>query len=254
MPRIGRESALDLHAPEWPLGYPRLLRPERLCHHRAYAERYYAGELVPGLGLERLLELLAEHGTGGAWIDLGAGPMTLLWAVAFPDVVSIAANDVDPEALVVLAERAATGIVPACYEDAARLLGRPPDAARKAGTLLRELFAFDVFRPWPTELSCRRFDLVTAMGTFGLAAGPRDFVEPYVHLRAHLRPGSVVLGANWIRSRTLAQRTGIGNAWLDTRAVEHAAAATALRLIFVERVAIDGDEDYDAVIAWGMRP
>lgn len=53
-----------------------MLRRDRLSHHRAYAERYYAGEFVPGRGLERVLELLVGHGAGGSWLDLGAGPTT----------------------------------------------------------------------------------------------------------------------------------------------------------------------------------
>lgn len=87
-------------APLWSLGDPGALRSDRLNHHRAYAEHYYAETFSPGRGLERLVELLAEHATAGSWLDLGAGPTTLLWSLAFPGVTSIAANDVDPEALV----------------------------------------------------------------------------------------------------------------------------------------------------------
>ena len=243
-----------LDGPAWPLGYPRALRRERLDHHRAYAERYYAGEFVPGRGLERVLELLSAHGMGGSWLDLGAGPTTLLWSLAFPGVTSIAANDVDPEALVVLAQRTAAGIVSPCYQEAARRLGRSADAVLQAGALLCELLAFDVFDPWPEALSDRRFDLITAMGTFGLADGPEGFSAPFGHVRSHLRAGAIALGANWIRSEAFAARTGRGNAWLDNGVVQHAAASAGLRLVFVERLAIDGDEDYDAVIVWGMRP
>lgn len=240
-------------APPWSLGAPRALRSDRLNHHRAYAQRYYAETFVPGRGFERLLELLAEHATAGSWLDLGAGPTTLLWSLAFPDVTSIAANDVDPEALVVLSERTAAGIVSPCYREVARRLGRSADAVLQAGALLRELLAFDVFGPWPLELSERRFDLITAIGAFGLADGPDAFGEPFVHVRSHLRADGIALGANWLRSEVFAARAGRGNAWLDVRTVESAAAVAGLRVVFVERVEIAGDEDYDAVIVWGMR-
>jgi hypothetical protein len=42
-----------------------VLRGDRLSHHHAYAERYYAATLVPGLGLERVLDLLSSS-TGPA--------------------------------------------------------------------------------------------------------------------------------------------------------------------------------------------
>jgi hypothetical protein len=68
---------------------------QRLNHHRAYAQRYYAETFSPGRGLERLLELLAEHATAGSWLDLGAGPTTLRRGPRMPGVLGLLPGTLD---------------------------------------------------------------------------------------------------------------------------------------------------------------
>ena len=89
-------------------GYRRLediaaFDPQRLAYFEDYRTRYFHAPLIPGLGVEPILETLARH--GGApnfWADLGAGVTTLFWAIGVNAPRAVAVCDLVPEALQVL--------------------------------------------------------------------------------------------------------------------------------------------------------
>ena len=235
------------------LGFPLQLRPERVAASRRYAELHYNSALRPGQGVEEIAAHLGRLDRGGRWLDLGAGPTTLFWSLCFERVESIVANDISPEALAVLAEFATGDDQPRCYAEVGRLLGRGESALEERRQLLRELLVFDAFAPWPDALAGREFDQITSLGAFGLAPDPGTYAGAFRHIADHLCAGGVALGANWVRSPSLARRTGRGNAWLDVRTVQAGAIAGGLELLFAEHVPIAADPDYSHVIVWGMR-
>jgi hypothetical protein len=199
--------------------------------------------------------MLVEHGSNGDWLDLGCGPTTVLWALVLDSARETAVNDVEPEAVEVLREFAASDDVPPFYRDVMTLYDRAPDdlTRARAAVLGAEELIFDAVGAWPPELDERSFDRITAIGTFGLAAGPAEYVAAFGHLAGHLRRGGVGLGANWRRRADFAARAGRGNRWLTGELPGKAAHEAGLRLLHREWIDLEEDPDYDGVVLWAVR-
>lgn len=222
----------------------------RLETFRKYARRHFHDEFRAGQGTEDVLATLARFGQGGTWLDLGAGPTTLFWSIPLSGVDSVACCDLMGEALKILYEFAKGHEVPRCYEQVMEMFGRGPDHLTDIKRRIRHYYTFDALGPWPEELRGQAYDLVTAMGLFGLAPNPQRYMRCFEYVRPHLRDGGRMIGANWIRSRTLVRAKGHDNSYLSEALVAEGARRADLEVLELKRVSVKHDPDYDAVIVW----
>jgi len=224
--------------------------------HREYLEKYYWDRFERGQGSDRLLELLETHQRAGRWLDLGCGTTTMLWALALQQATSLALNDLNREAVVVLREFAESNVAPPCYLQALGLVGRDISALEHARELVlsADVFVFDALTPWPTEMAGEMFSQITAIGTFGLAGSPAEYTSALARLTTYLAPNGVAIGANWRRRDPPATIDDPRrNAWLAPRLVEEAARAADARVSELEWVGLPDDGDYDGVLLWTLK-
>ena len=230
-----------------------LMNPGHLAYFEDYLVRYFNDRLVSGQGVEEILAALGTHGGApGRWIDLGAGVTTLFWAIGVNAPQSVFVCDLVPEALQVLLDFKNGSVLPPCYEEALSLSGR---LWRDFETVRRMDWTFHVFdclAPWGIPNEDRGFDLITAVGCFGLASDAEGYRAAFSAAAANMSAGSRIVGADWIRSSMFVDEEGHDNRYLSAQLTERCANALGLHLLEATRVSITGDPYYDAVIVWAF--
>jgi SAM-dependent methyltransferase len=230
---------------------PAAFAPERLAYFEDYRARYFNDALIPGQGVEPILETLARH--GGApnhWVDLGAGVTTLFWAIGVNAPRAVSACDLVPEALHVLSRFKASEELPPCYEDALRLMDRSRadfDAVRRLDWTYHVV---DGLAPW--SIPGGGIDLITAIGCFGLAASPALYLQAFAAAAANLAPGGRLIGVDWIRSALFVEREGHDNRYLGDALTAECGARATLKPLSLATVSIAGDDFYDSLIVWAF--
>lgn len=232
---------------------PERLDADRLDYFRTYFERYFNQAFVPGWGTEDILDRLAEVPRAGCWLDLGAGTTSLLWSIPLNDLAKATCVDLVPEALAVLDEVVTGREAPLCYRDVMAMYGRGKADLDRRRQAFGEYLLFDALQPWPEAVRARTFDLMTAIGLFGIAGDPESYAACFQHLRPSLAPGGEVVGADWRRSADFVRREGLDNRYVSPDLTRRAAEAADLTPLSCELVEIEGDPLYDAVVVWRLR-
>lgn len=224
-----------------------------VAYFEDYRRRYFNDRMVAGQGVEDILFCLRDHGgTPRRWIDLGAGVTTLFWAIGVQSPGEIAAADLVPEALHVLDGFKAGDEVPPCYLEALSLVGKTPEAL--AG-LRRRSWTYHVMNclaPWSTPSDGSGYDLITAIGCFGLASAPETYRTAFGAAAARLAPGGRLVGADWIRSGAFIEMEDHDNRYLSAELSRDCARSCGLRALEAREVKIAGDDYYDSVVVWAF--
>ena len=227
------------------------LKAEHLAYFEENLDRYFNDRLIPDQGVEEILEALRDHGGRPArWIDLGAGVTTLFWSIGVNAPQRVFACDLVPEALKVLSSFKDSGRVPPCYTDALALMARSKaefEAPRRAAW---SYHVFDCLNAWRVPGEAEGFDLVSVIGCLGLASDPAGYETAFRAAADNIAAGGRLVGADWIRSSMFVATEGHDNRYLSPVLTEGCAARLGLTRLQVDRVQIQGDPYYDAVIVW----
>jgi hypothetical protein len=227
--------------------------PRRLAYFEDYRTRYFHASLIPGQGVEPILETLACH--GGApnhWVDLGAGVTTLFWAIGVHAPGAVAVCDLVPEALHVLSRFKANDELPPCYADAMRLVGKSARDFEAVRRLDWTYHVMDCLAPWSIPGADHGFDLISAIGCFGLATSPTLYADAFAAAAGNLAPGGRLIGVDWIRSALFVEREGHDNRYLGEALAAECGAEARLKPLSLATVRIAGDDFYDALIVWAF--
>lgn len=244
------DNARDFYATETFRGMA--LDTERLDYFRDYLGQYFNMRFVHGWGTEDILDALAAVPRAGDWLDVGAGTSSLLWAIPLREVESVTCCDLVPEALAVLEDFVQGAEVPQCYADVLDIYGlTAADLAARRARFGRYL-VFDAFSPWPEAVTREGFDLITAIGNFGLSPDAEAYKRCFGRLRPALKPGGRVVGADWVRSAAFIAEEGHDNAYVCEALARDAAVEHGFDVISCRHVAIQGDPLYDAVVVWSL--
>jgi hypothetical protein len=232
---------------------PASLDADRLAYFSDYRDRHFNESFLRGQGAEEIHRALAEHGgKPRRWADIGAGTTTAFWAIGLDEVREIHACDLIAEALVVLRDMVAVRHSTPCYRTALSLAGR--DASHMAGVYDADwhYHVFDALAPWPAPIGAARFDLITAIGCFGLAKNPEQYVRAFAAAARQLQGGGRMIGADWVRSANFVAEEGHDNRYVSAGLIIDAARGAGLRQVALQTVAIVGDPYYDAVTNWAF--
>lgn len=230
------------------------LDPQKVRYFQAYQNEYFNQAFLPDQGTEEILDALAAVPTAGDWLDLGAGTSTLFWALPVSGLRSITCADVIPEPLAVLDSSVREGVLPRCYSDVLEMRGIPPEHVNAKRHLFHRYLLLDALKPWPAAMAGERFDLITAIGIFGLAAGPNAYAACFPQVAAHLRIGGYAVGADWIRSPDFVAQEGHDNSYICEDLTRQAIAHAGLEIVSCQKVRIKGDRLYDDVVVWAAKP
>jgi hypothetical protein len=229
------------------------LDPQRVAYFEDYRARYFHAPLIPGQGVESILETLVRHGGApNRWIDLGAGVTTLFWAIGVNAPRAVAVSDLVPEALQVLSRFKASDELPPCYADALRLVGRSAADFEAVRRLDWTYHVMDCLAPWSIPGADGGFDLISAIGCFGLAASPVHYARAFAAAAGNLTAGGRLVGVDWIRSALFVEREGHDNRYLGEDLAVECGAAAGLKPLNLATVAIAGDDFYDSLIVWAF--
>lgn len=226
---------------------------ENLAYFEDYRQRYFNESLIPGQGVEEILQALKElGGTPRNWIDIGAGVTTLFWATGVNAPQAVAACDLVPEALHVLSRFKDGSEVPQCYKDGLKITGKTEDDFNAIRSLKWDFHVMDCLKPWALPEGGSRFDLITAIGCFGLAADAARYEEAFLAAAARLEPGGRLVGADWIRSAAFIEKEEHDNRYLGCELSKRCAQRAGLATLSCQTVGIAGDPYYDALIVWAF--
>lgn len=229
------------------------LNAEHIAYFEDYRRRYFNDCLVPGQGAEDILDALKRH--GGApkhWIDLGGGVTTLFWSIGVNKPRAISVCDLVPEALHVLSAFKASSELPKCYRDALYLVGRKLSEFEATRTMLWNFHVMDCLNTWSLPDVNATYDMITAIGCFGLATGADGYERAFLAAAKRLALGGKLIGADWIRSNAFVKKEGHDNRYLGEDLALRCALHANLVPLCIKRVTIAGDPYYDAVIVWAF--
>ncbi len=229
------------------------LDPQRVAYFEDYRTRYFHASLIPGQGVETILETLARHGGAPSrWIDLGAGVTTLFWAIGVNAPRAVAVCDLVPEALHVLSRFKASDEWPPCYADALRLVGKSPPDLEAIRRLDWTYHVIDCLAPWSIPGADQGFDLISAIGCFGLAASPALYARAFAAAARNLAIGGRLVGVDWICSALFVEREGHDNRYLGEALAAECGARARLKPLNLATAPIAGDDFYDALVIWAF--
>ncbi|MCA3561245.1 MAG: hypothetical protein IOC82_09500 [Aestuariivirga sp.] len=232
---------------------PSELSATHLAYFEDYRQRYFNDRLIPGQGVEEIQSMLLQHGGSPRnWADLGAGVTTLYWSIGVSPTGSICACDLVPEALHVLAGFKESAELPPCYGETLGLLGKTPADIEAVRRLSWSYHVMDCLAPWTIPGREAGFDLVTAVGCFGLAADAGAYRVAFQAACDALAPAGRLAGADWIRSARFIDMEGHDNRYLSASLASHCAREAGLTPLRVQEVTISDDPYYDAVIVWAF--
>ncbi|MGV1832996.1 hypothetical protein ACQZ6Z_26960 [Agrobacterium vitis] len=227
------------------------LNREHIAYFEDYRQRYFNDRLLPGQGVEEILQVLQQYGgTPRRWIDIGAGVTTLFWSIGVNQPETVCVCDLVPEALHVLAGFKASSDLPPCYREALAVTGVSEGDFNRTRSLPWDFHVMDCLKPWTSPNGMLGYDLITAIGCFGLASGPEDYETAFAAAAKHLAAGGRLIGVDWIRSRTFVEKEGFDNTYLSSTLIEHCAQAVELTFLENKPVMIVGDPYYDSLIVW----
>jgi hypothetical protein len=216
---------------------------DSLSYFQKYIEEYFNDQFFWGYGTEKILGLLDKHSPGGDWLDLGAGTSTLFWSIGLKKINSISWCDKYVEAFRVFYDFLNSDHIPNCYQEALRLYNRDLSHIQTMRDKFNHFHLFDAFDSWPDYLNDNQYDLITELGTFGLAPNAEGFVDCFKEVYLHLKSNGIVVGANWIRSRQMTQRLRFDNTYLNPSLINAVCLKYNFKLIEVNMLDIK-DPDY----------
>ena len=226
---------------------------DHIAYFEDYRRRYFNECLIPGQGVDEILQTLKQQGgTPRSWIDLGAGVTTLFWATGVNSPQAVAACDLVPEALHVLSLFKDRSELPQCYKDGLEISGKTESDFNAIRSLKWDFHVMDCLKPWTLPGESSGFDLITAIGCFGLAADAERYEEAFSAAAAWLEPGGRLVGADWIRSAAFIEKEEHDNRYLGCELATRCAQRTGLATLSCQTASIAGDPYYDALIVWAF--
>jgi len=115
-----------------------------------------------------------------------------------------------------------------------------------------EFHLFDCIAPWSLPEYANGFDVVTAIGCFGLAQDQVHYASAFSAAAVNLRQGSRSVGADWVRSAAFIKREGHDNSYVSGSLTKRCGAECGLSLLNCTYVKIQSDPYYDAVLVWAF--
>lgn len=227
------------------------LNRHTLKKHNKYFSKYYNDSFRREQGTEQIIDLLSSVKKINTWLDVGAGSTTLFWSLFLKNVKSISCAEVSPEPLKILHDFAISKRIPVCYNDAMNRYKIESTYLAIMRKRIKQYFIFDALTYWPSQL--KRFDLITAIGLFGLAKSKKEYVACFKYPKKHLTRKGIFIGANWIRSSKYIKQYGGDNSYLCKNLVKIAAKKYSYTIISLKKITIKNDPFYDAVVLYGLQ-
>jgi len=173
-------------------------------------------------------------------------------AVDTSNLTAVDVCDLLPEALFVLRRFVQTDEVPPCYEEALEFLGCKQAQLERNRALLWEYHAFDCLIPWTHPSLSSAYDLLTAIGCFGLAPSKSGYATAFSAAAEHLDQNGRFIGVDWVRSCKFIEEERHDNSYLDATFITRCAAQNDLKQLLVEEVYIKDDPYYSRLVIWAF--
>ncbi len=232
---------------------PGVMSPEHIAYFEDYRNRYFNDRLISGQGIEEIMTALWNHGgLPDLWVDLGACVTTLFWSIGVRKPGRVIVCDLVPEALSVLSSFKEGKEIPTCYKQVMEMVGVPREEFDITRRLPWDYHLFDCHAPWSLPEYAEKFDLITAIGCFGLAHDQMHYATAFSAAASNLRPGGHFVGADWVRSSAFVEREGHDNSYISAELTESCASRCGLRTLSCTMVNIQGDPYYEAVLVWAF--
>ena len=226
------------------------IRPEVLAYFQGYADSYFNGPFIEGLGAEQIFSVLHRLSPPGDALDLGAGASTLFWYAPIQGLTSITCADIAPEPLLILKNFIDGSNVPECYQWPLDRFGLDAGHLRKVRSAVQDYIVFDSLTRWPKLLEVTSFDLITAFGNVAISRDSNQYRAVFAEVARHLRPNGRTIGADWIRRPEFMSMSGHDNSYLNLNLVLASIEEAGLRLLECKQVSIEGDQFYEGIIYW----
>lgn len=226
------------------------LDPARLSAFRQYLAQEYSGSFVHGMGSYEILDMVRRFVPPGRRLDVGSGTASLFWILGVSGGVLTTASDVEAEALAVLREfLSCPSPLPTCYYQAAELFGIPAARVESLRKSVDSYLVFNALNTWPSDLTCSRYDSVTAFGCFAISGSESFYQNCFQNAARAARQGGRIIGADWIRHRNLQERD---YSFVNMQTLQRISSELGLRVLYLDDVTIRCNKTYGRVVLWSF--
>ena len=220
---------------------------ETIEEYMTYFMKYYGADFCPNQGLDEITDMINRYSLPGTWIDLGGGTSTFVWLPAFRNVSQVFSVDKYAESAYVQAQ--VRFMKPSgCY---LHILERYDKTIDEMNQIHISFSQIDLLRDFAPDIKCNN---VSQFGLLGLCKTKSDYLSCLNKLITFMDSESVFLGANWIFSDEYAKKCGFENSYIDIPLIEEYARHNKKNLLYVERVSIENDPCYIAVLIYAFKP
>lgn len=210
-----------------------------------YYVDYYGSEYKENQGLKEILETIKLHSKSGSWIDLGGGANTALWRMAFSELDKIHSVDLYRENFLLSELIIHYFEESECYKIVKSICNANEIKNLHITYEQKDLLGdkIDI---------CEKYDNVTQFGLLGLLRNPEDFCSKSKEIISIGSNGSIYIGANWIFSKSYAEKKGFSNSFINKQLIEKIASETQSTILDIKDVKIQNDKNYDKVMVYAF--
>ena len=212
-----------------------------------YLNMYYGQDFKENQGTEYILFMINKFMINGNMIDFGSGSNIYFWLLATNNVSEVVCVDISNEAFEINKQIKSGKIFPKSY---AYPLKKYNNSLKKTLNIPIKYVIADAFKD---NIKLGTYDNVTQFGLLGLSINSDTYIDNFIKLWDFLKKNGVFLGANWIFSKKYSIEKGYSNDYLNEDLIVKISKKINSELLFLKKVSILNDPNYDFVLIYCMR-
>ncbi len=213
-----------------------------------YFNDYYGAEFRFGQGTEELLDMINKYSIDGDLIDFGSGSNIYFWLIAFNDITKVKCVDISKEAFYINEQIKNKEIIGKSFDYPMDKYDKSLDEVLKIKVdyYIKDMLNGD-------SIFTKKANNVSQFGLLGLCKTKDKYFKNFKRLFSSLKENGVFLGANWIFSESYGINKKFKNDYLDEIMIEELATSLNSECLYVKKVKIKDDPNYDYVLIYAIR-
>ena len=213
-----------------------------------YFNNYYGSEFRLGQGTEELLDMINKYSVEGNLIDFGSGSNIYFWLTAFNNINNVKCIDISKEAFYINEQIRNKKLMGKSFDYPIHKYNKSLDAVLEINV---DYYIKDILND--NSIFNKKANNISQFGLLGLCKTKEDYFKNFKKLFSSLKEEGIFLGANWVFSENYSKRKKFKNDYLCESMIEELATSLNSECLYVKKVKIKGDSNYDWVLMYAIK-